>query len=394
MKKTHVFAAILLILIIIISCSKEAVLEPRPVSADITLKMPLAINQTSAKSNGKITVSLNNDIISERDITVVQYDSVTYKIIDIIEAPFGIIINLAFSMTVGTLNFTGSGEVMLSEGESVTANIQMGVVLTPSEFITVPAGTFNMGSNDSIGERPVHSVTLTRDFEMGRYEVTQQEWLEVMLANPSAFKGDLRRPVEQVNFYDALVYCNKRSILENRTPCYTINGFTDPAQWGKIPASSSDSLEMAVWNSVTLNSDAEGYRMATEAEWEYAARYNDARTYAWGNSVPDAGHCNFNNVLAMTSPVGTYSPLGDSQLGFCDITGNVFERVWDWSEIYDPAGGAETDPSGPAAGIAKISRGGGYYYNAWQIRAAIRPSTLPYGRSMHIGLRLARTLLP
>ncbi|MHC6202823.1 formylglycine-generating enzyme family protein [Breznakiellaceae bacterium SP9] len=140
-----------------------------------------------------------------------------------------------------------------------------------SSMVPVPAGTFSMGSTNGVdNEKPVHRVTLSRPFHIGKYPVTQKEWTAVMGSNPSDFKGD-KLPVENVSWFDAVEYCNKRSQNEGLTPAYTRNGDT-----------------------VTWNTSAAGYRLPTEAEWEWTAKgggkdsviteysgSNDANAVAW-----------------------------------------------------------------------------------------------------------------
>ncbi|RKX77855.1 MAG: hypothetical protein DRP87_07940, partial [Spirochaetes bacterium] len=114
-------------------------------------------------------------------------------------------------------------------------------------FVLVEAGSFRMGSNDSDSdEKPVHTVRITRDFYISKYEVTQRQWREVMGNNPSYFKGD-ELPVDNVSWYDAVEFCNPLSRKEGLEPEYNISG-----------------------KDVTWNRSANGYRLPTEAEWEYA----------------------------------------------------------------------------------------------------------------------------
>ncbi|MDY0016914.1 MAG: SUMF1/EgtB/PvdO family nonheme iron enzyme [Candidatus Delongbacteria bacterium] len=252
-------------------------------------------------------------------------------------------------------------------------------------FIEIPTGSFSMGQ-DGVAT-PVHTVNITRPFYLGKYEVTQQEWLTTMGSNPSYFTGDLNRPVEVVSWYNILVYCNTRSIAEGLTPCYTISGTSDPEAWGSIPTSSN-----ATWDAVFCDFDEKGYRLPTEAEWEYAARYNDGRTYPWGETAPSSTLCNYNSNVGATTAVGSY-PSGNSNLGLCDMAGNVWEWVWDWKATYPSE--TQTDPSGPdTAQSSRVLRGGGWNnYNAL-LRCAIRYEFSPYSYGSGVGLnglRLART---
>ncbi|MDR1316595.1 MAG: formylglycine-generating enzyme family protein, partial [Spirochaetales bacterium] len=139
-------------------------------------------------------------------------------------------------------------------------------------MVRITGGTFTMGSPASEPGREAdetrHLVRVS-DFFISRYEVTQEEYREVMGADPSEFKGD-SLPVEQVSWFDAIEYCNRRSLMEKLTPVYTVSG-------------SGDSRE------VTWNRDANGYRLPTEAEWEYACRAGTTAPYSGGDSVDSAG---------------------------------------------------------------------------------------------------------
>ena len=149
-------------------------------------------------------------------------------------------------------------------------------------FVYIPEGTFQMGSTaGDPDEKPDHKVTISKGYFMGRYEVTQEEYEKYC----SYTGGEDKKPTEEygvggdypayyVSWYDAVVYCNRRSIKERLTPCYVIGGKTNPDEWGTVPTSSDDPWE------VTCNWEANGYRLPTEAEWEYAARAGDDTTNA------------------------------------------------------------------------------------------------------------------
>jgi len=264
--------------------------------------------------------------------------------------------------------------------------------IMPSGFVSVPPGRFAMGQT-GVAE-PVHFVNMTRKYFIAKNEVTQKEWFDITGDHPSVNYGvGDNYPVYRVSWYAILRYCNLRSIAEGLDPCYTINGTTDPAHWGGgVPT-----VQNYVWDLAVCDFDANGYRLPTEAEWEYAARYNDGRTYPWGEAALSDSLCNFANNVGTTTIVGSY-PSGSSKLGINDMSGNVEEWVWDISEDY--TSNEVTDPTGHEASIysdnKRIIRGGGYNtLSLWgYLKSACRRSSYPYRRdNMYdlFGFRLART---
>ena len=234
----------------------------------------------------------------------------------------------------------------------------------PANFVRVEGGTFQMGSNSGISnEKPVHSVTV-KGFYMGKYPVTQKEWFEVMGTNPSNFKGD-NLPVESVSWFDAVEYCNKRSIKEGLTPAYSGSG-----------------------NNITCNWNANGYRLPTEAEWEYAAKGGNrdpmVYEYSGSNSVDTVAWYTSNS--SSTKPVGTKAP---NSLGLYDMSGNVWEWCWDWYGSYPS--GPQTDPRGASSGSDRVIRGGSWGGAAQYVRSALRGSNTPSNRGYYLGFRLARS---
>jgi formylglycine-generating enzyme required for sulfatase activity len=231
-------------------------------------------------------------------------------------------------------------------------------------MVRIKGGTFAMGSPASEPEREdnelQHSVTV-RSFYMGRYEVTQREWFDIMGYDTSSFSGD-NLPVETVSWYDAVEYCNRRSLREGLTPAYTING-----------------------ENVTWNWKANGYRLPTEAEWEYACRAGTTTPYYTGSSVDSAGWYG-NNSDGKTHPVGQKQP---NAWGLYDMHGNVWEWCWDWYGEYPR--GAQTDPTGAGSGSLRVPRGGSWGGYARDLRSAYRFRFLPAYRFDGLGFRLARS---
>jgi len=195
-------------------------------------------------------------------------------------------------------------------------------------MIRIQGGTFQMGSNDGDNdEKPVHKVTVS-GFYMSKFEVTQKQYSEVMGTNPSFFKGD-KLPVDSVSWYDAVVFCNKLSIRSGLTPAYSIAGKTNPAEWGTVPTSDN-----GTWDAVTIVDGATGYRLPTEAQWEYAAKGGNGSpgyfTYSGSNNISDVAWYE-DNSGDKTHEVGKKAP---NILGLYDMSGNVWEFCWDWYGDY------------------------------------------------------------
>jgi formylglycine-generating enzyme required for sulfatase activity len=212
-------------------------------------------------------------------------------------------------------------------------------------------------------ERPVHTVNI-KTFYMGKHEVTQKEWREIMGNNPSNFKGD-NLPVENVSWFDAIEYCNKLSIKEGLTPAYRGSG-----------------------DGITCDWNANGYRLPTEAEWEFAAKggIKDYLVYEYsgGNNVGTVAWYDGNSGRS-THPVGTKAV---NSLGIYDMSGNVWEWCWDRYESY--SSGAQDNPRGPVSGAYRVIRGGGWGDSAVYVRSANRYSYTPSHRFYYYGFRLVR----
>ncbi len=262
-------------------------------------------------------------------------------------------------------------------------------------FALIPAGTFKMGSNDGYdANKPIHDVAITKDFYMGKYEVTQGEYEKYCeyvekLPNSSYGEGD-NYPVYYVSWYDALVYCNKRSIAEGLTPCYSIEDFTDPDDWESVPISSNSS-----WDAVECDWESNGYRLPTEAEWEYAARGGDKTittlTYSGLSSTSGVGSYAWYtaNSDSKTHIVGQRRP---NAFDLYDMSGNVSEWCWNWSTTeYDTTTEGESDPIGAFNGSSRVHRGGGWSSNLTTCSVQYRDSKGPSLCSYTIGFRVVRS---
>ncbi|MDR3302832.1 MAG: formylglycine-generating enzyme family protein [Treponema sp.] len=263
------------------------------------------------------------------------------------------------------------------------------IKLMPENFVKIAAGTFFMGSPDEEVGRDADEATLqvtVKGFYIGKYEVTQQEYQEVMRTNPSNFKGTTL-PVEQVSWYEAVEYCNKRSERDGLVPVYTINKTrSDPNNISEYDTNR--------WL-VTWDKAANGYRLPTEAEWEYACRAGSGTPYHTGANITTSlanfdGNNPYNGgtkgiYREKTTPVGNFPP---NALGLYDMHGNVREWCWDWYGAYDSAA---ADPTGANIGAYRITRGGSWYYGAVHLRSAYRDGYTPSYRNYYVGFRIVRS---
>jgi formylglycine-generating enzyme required for sulfatase activity len=293
---------------------------------------------------------------------------------------------------VQTLTCTvGDGDDTTSD----TVEITVSEPVTPGAMVLVTGGTFAMGDAYAEGagdELPVHSVAVS-DFSLGKYEVTQAEWDAYMTASTYDFGAGDTHPVYYASWFRILMYCNYRSSDEGLTPCYSIGGSTDPDAWGAVPNYASDPTFPA-WNAVLCDWDANGYRLPTEAEWEYAARggvHNaDNYRYSGGQTLGDVAWYGDNAPVA-SEAVGGRLP---NQLGLYDMSGNLYEFCWDWyGEGYYAACnalGTVTDPLGAASGDMRVVRGGDWSGVAANCRVAGRFRDYPVSGFSHTGFRVAR----
>jgi formylglycine-generating enzyme required for sulfatase activity len=236
----------------------------------------------------------------------------------------------------------------------------------------ITGGTYSMGETGIA--TPVHSVTVS-NFYIDSTEVRQGDYLGLMGVNPSYFTGDLNRPIENVTWFDAALFCNARSKFEGKDTVYTYTGIS-----GTPGAGCSGLTALAI--DLTKN----GYRLPTEAQWEYACRGGTTTDYWWGADTIGMGDRAWNNYNSSNTTHIVATKLANAY-GLYDMAGNVFEWCNDWDTSY--TADAVTDPAGPGTGTDRVLRGGSWGSNFNYVRSANRGSGVPYGRSYNYGFRVA-----
>lgn len=259
----------------------------------------------------------------------------------------------------------------------------------------IPPGEFEMGSPESEKDRDnnekLHHVKLTKGFYLGAYEVTQSQFEKVLGRNPAGFSkdGDEKSavegkdttsfPVEQVSWCDSVEFCNALSKSEGLPEYYTLIRYNKRKIVGAEVAKNGE----------------KGYRLPTEAEWEYACRAGTKTPFHFGDML-NSKDANMNGEypygtstkgasLERTREVGAYAP---NKFGLYDMHGNVGEWCNDW---YGDYAGDGVDPKGPDSGDWVVLRGGAYFVSGRHARSASRVAIAPYIRAVSGGFRVART---
>ncbi len=250
----------------------------------------------------------------------------------------------------------------------------------PFSMVLIPAGTFAMGNvtdhpRGLPGEKPAHDVTISQAFLMSATEVTQAQYVAVMGENPSEYIGD-DLPVEYLTWYEAADFCNRLSLQEGRDTCYTNLGLSKTA---------------------VCDFSANGYRLPTEAEWEYACRGGTDTDFHTGNMTnPDCTPVDAEMDLA-----GWYcgnandSPRAVAQkqanaYGLYDMHGNVWEMCWDAYDGSYYSSSPNTDPRGPTETGSRVIRSGAFFHYAVFCRSSFRHSFIPHKRTKGLGFRVVR----
>jgi formylglycine-generating enzyme required for sulfatase activity len=254
----------------------------------------------------------------------------------------------------GTLGFRVSFQFTGTHSVDLNDSVKL-------DMLWVEPGTFTMGSPTTEAGRATneteHNVTLAKGFYLGKYEVTQAQYEAVMTGNtdslsatPSEWPNNPNRPVEKVSWADAQIFLTRLNAQQSANI---------PSGWA--------------------------YVLPSESQWEYACRAGTTTTYSWGNDI-NATRANYNvSGLSQTRDVGYYAA---NPLGFFDMHGNVWEWTADWYQATYPTGNPVVDPSGPASGSNRVTRGGSWISDGTSLRSAKRATAPPSGRGNSLGFRV------
>ena len=388
--------AILLTLLLFTSCGSSGD------DAGGTTGPPAVTNDPPVASDDTISTPSNTSVLIDVLANDTDPDGDTISLVSLTAPTNGsaVIVNGQIEYTppasyIGADTFTYTIED--SFAAQATATVYMDVVSGITDMVAIPGGTFDMGDHAGVGysnERPIHSVTLDA-FYMDKYEVSNTKFADylnnsnVSVSGSSVYQvggagqeicylsdglnhngttfgidaGKDNHPVVNQTWYGAALYCNYLSTVNGRTPCY---------------------------DETTFDCDftADGFRLPTEAEWEYASRggeHNPYYQYPWGSDSISSNDANYDWNIGTTRNVGSYAANG---YGLYDMAGNVREWCNDWYGSGYYANSPTSNPTGPASGSYRVVRGGCWYDSAIILRCAYRISYLPTISYSHIGFRV------
>jgi len=397
MKRSHILFAIVIISISFIGCSEDEVVKPEN-NESPTASITSPVN--GASFAGGAIINFTGTGTDPEDGPLAE-DSLMWTSDKDGLMGTSTAVSTSLSINDHTVKLTVTDSEGNTGSESISISVNSGAGL-----ISVPATAgYPMGWDEFISghEDPAHTVSLSA-FRIGKFEVTCELWMGVKTwADANGYimndgvQGDGmdrtdQHPVTDIHWKDCVAWCNAYSEKEGLTPVY----YTSSAQTGLYKDASTDGHGNI--GSDCVNWSADGFRLPTEAEWEFAARYIDGTNVSPGdkhsgyNLFPDIDDCAWfrDNSHLSTEPV---SQLQANSLGAYDMSGNVYEWCWDWYDGDYYSDSPTNNPRGPAVGVYRIHRGGSWGESSTAIYAYVahRGAWYPHTRSLSGGFRICRS---
>jgi len=307
---------------------------------------------------------------------------------------------------------TEAGSRPFPPPEILESDYDPNIALRPPPVVSVPVGTFTMGDGAAFCGIDEREVTLTHPFDLGQYEVTNRQYRDALqwaydegyvtatsLSVNDNLDGSTVRLVNVGSSYSRIKFNAGTFTVtpgKENHPVVVVTWYGAAAycDWLSLQAGLARAYNHSTWSCNGGNPyTAAGYRLPTDAEWEYAAQYDDERIYPWGNEAPDCSRANYWGCLSgeypRTAAVGSY-PAAPASLGLYDMAGSVWEWCNDWWQC-DLGTSPATDPTGPGTGSYRVLRGGSWGGNDNYLRCSARYDVSPSLAPSYVGFRVARS---